>query len=79
MDAVVGVLALDDAVCAIVMVLPEIKPDTVQSVSDIVLGLPEGTRFYVTFPLRFSDKVTHDVVIENLRAQGFLREFFVCP
>jgi excinuclease ABC subunit A len=51
----------------------EIKPDTVSSVVDTVLGLPAGIRFYVTFPLRLSDKVTHDVVIENLRAQGFLR------
>jgi len=51
----------------------EIKPDTVQSVTDAVLSLPEGTRFYVTFPLKLSSKVTHDVVIENLRAQGFLR------
>jgi excinuclease ABC subunit A len=38
-----------------------------------VLALPAGIRFYVTFPLRLSNKVTHDVVIENLRAQGFLR------
>ncbi len=30
-------------------------------------------RFYATFPLRLSSKVTHDVAIENLRAQGFLR------
>jgi len=51
----------------------EIKPDTVSSVVDTVLGLPAGIRFYVTFPLRLSNKVTHDVVIENLRAQGFLR------
>ena len=51
----------------------EIKPDTVQSVTDTVLALPGGVRFYVTFPLRLSSKVTHDVVIENLRAQGFLR------
>jgi excinuclease ABC subunit A len=51
----------------------EIKPDTVQSVTDAVLALPGGGRFYVTFPLRLSSKVTHDVVIENLRAQGFLR------
>jgi len=51
----------------------EIKPDTVQTVTDSVLALPEGTRFYITFPLRLSDKVTHEVVIENLRAQGFLR------
>ncbi|HMG95211.1 MAG TPA: excinuclease ABC subunit UvrA, partial [Gemmatimonadaceae bacterium] len=51
----------------------EIKPDTVSSVVDAVLALPSGLRFYVTFPLRLSNKVTHDVVIENLRAQGFLR------
>ena len=51
----------------------ELKPDTVQSVVDALLALPEGTRFAVTFPLRLSSKVTHDVVMENLRAQGFLR------
>ena len=51
----------------------EIKPDTVSSVVDAVLALPSGTRFYVSFPLRLSNKVTHDVVVENLRAQGFLR------
>ncbi|MFL5488765.1 MAG: excinuclease ABC subunit UvrA [Gemmatimonadaceae bacterium] len=51
----------------------EIKPDTVQSVADAVLRVPDGNRFYVTFPLRLSKKVTHDVVVENLRAQGFLR------
>ncbi len=51
----------------------EMKPDTVQSVVDAVMNLPEGTRFYVAFPLRFSDLVTHAVVVENLRAQGFLR------
>src|SRR2546430_8980755 len=26
----------------------ELRPDTVQSVTDVVLALPEGTRFYVT-------------------------------
>ncbi|HEX2721349.1 MAG TPA: hypothetical protein VHM24_00425, partial [Gemmatimonadaceae bacterium] len=51
----------------------EMKPDTVQSVADTVLRLAPGTRFYVAFPLRLSDKVTHKVVVENLRAQGFLR------
>jgi len=51
----------------------ELKPDTVQSVVDAILALPEGTRFAVAFPLRLSSKVTHDVVVENLRAQGFLR------
>src|ERR1700745_2905841 len=51
----------------------EMKPDTVQSVSDAVLALPAGTRFYATFPLHLSDEVTHEVVVENLRAQGFVR------
>jgi len=51
----------------------ELKPDTVQSVVDSVMALPEGTRFSVAFPLRLSSKVTHDVVVENLRAQGFVR------
>src|SRR5215210_6106904 len=51
----------------------ELKPDTVQSVTDAVLALPAGTRFYVAFPLRRSDEVTHDIVVENLRAQGFVR------
>ena len=51
----------------------ELKPDTVQSVVDSVLSLPQGTRFAVAFPLQLSSKVTHAVVMENLRAQGFLR------
>ena len=51
----------------------ELRPDTVASVTDSVRSLPLGTRFAVTFPLRLSSEVTHDVVVENLRAQGFLR------
>ena len=51
----------------------ELKPDTVQSVVDATLALPPGTRFAVTFPLHLSSKVTHSVVMENLRAQGFVR------
>ena len=51
----------------------EMRPDTVQSVTDTVLALPAGTRFYVTFPLVLSPEVTHEVVVENLRAQGFVR------
>src|SRR6185436_15279987 len=51
----------------------EMRPDTVQSASDVVLALPEGTRFYATFPLVLSEEVTHEVVVENLRAQGFVR------
>ena len=51
----------------------EMRPDTVQSATDTILSLPVGTRFYVTFPLVLSPEVTHDVVVENLRAQGFVR------
>src|SRR5690349_23732954 len=51
----------------------EMRPDTVQSVTDTVMALPAGTRFSVAFPLRMSDEVTHEVVVENLRAAGFLR------
>jgi excinuclease ABC subunit A len=51
----------------------EMKPDTVQSVSDAVLALPTGTRFYVTYPQVLSPEVTNEVVVENLRAQGFVR------
>jgi excinuclease ABC subunit A len=54
----------------------EMKPDTVQSVTDTIVSLPAGTRFAVAFPLKLSAKVTHDVVVENLRAQGFLRVAF---
>jgi excinuclease ABC subunit A len=51
----------------------ELRPDTVQSVTDTVQALPEGTRFMVAFPLRSSARVRSAVVVENLRAQGFLR------
>ncbi|MEP6691310.1 MAG: hypothetical protein ABJD07_09145, partial [Gemmatimonadaceae bacterium] len=51
----------------------EMRPDTVQSAADTVMALPDATRFSVAFPLVLSDLVTHDVVVENLRAQGFVR------
>ena len=35
--------------------------------------LPVGTRFHVAFPQHLSEEVTHEVVVENLRAQGFVR------
>src|ERR1051325_3835375 len=50
----------------------ELRPDTVQSVTDRVFELPLGTRILIAFPQALSDEVTHDVVVENLRAQGFL-------
>jgi excinuclease ABC subunit A len=51
----------------------ELRPATVQSVTDALVSLPPTTRFSVAFPLRMSERVTTDVVVENLRAQGFVR------
>ncbi|CAN5650912.1 excinuclease ABC subunit UvrA [soil metagenome] len=51
----------------------EVRPDTVQSATDRVLALPERTRFLVCFPLPLSARVTHPLVVENLRALGYLR------
>jgi excinuclease ABC subunit A len=51
----------------------ELRPDTVQSVTDRLQSLPAGTRFAVAFPLMVSSRVTHAVIVDNLRAQGFLR------
>lgn len=51
----------------------ELRPDTVQSVTDIALALPAGTRFAVACPLIRSAEVTHSVIDENLRARGYVR------
>ena len=51
----------------------ELRPDTVQSVTDAVMALPEGTRFMVACPLIRSSEVTHAVIAENLRARGLVR------
>jgi excinuclease ABC subunit A len=51
----------------------EVRPDTVQSATDAILRLPSGTRVMICFPLPLSAKVTHPLVVENLRALGFMR------
>lgn len=51
----------------------ELRPATVASVRAAIETLPAGTRFVVAAPLIRSDQVTHDVLVENLRARGFLR------
>jgi excinuclease ABC subunit A len=51
----------------------EVRPDTVQSATDAVLALPEGTRVMVAFPLPESALTVHRRVVENLRALGFVR------
>ncbi|MDQ3557062.1 MAG: excinuclease ABC subunit UvrA [Gemmatimonadota bacterium] len=51
----------------------EVRPDTVQSATDVTLGLEPQTRLRVCFPLPRSARVTHALVAENLRALGFVR------
>jgi excinuclease ABC subunit A len=51
----------------------EIKPDTVQTAVDRVRELPRGTRIQIAFPLPLSSEVSDDLIVENLRALGFLR------
>ncbi|HET6229825.1 MAG TPA: hypothetical protein VFE05_07115 [Longimicrobiaceae bacterium] len=51
----------------------EIRPDSVTSATDAVLALPAGTRVMLAFPLPLSARVTHALVVENLRALGFMR------
>ena len=51
----------------------ELRPATVESVTNAILKLPLGTRFAVACPLIRSDEVSHAVIEENLRARGLLR------
>jgi excinuclease ABC subunit A len=51
----------------------EVCPDTVSEAVDRVLQLPEDTRIQVTFPLPRSGQVTHELMVSNLRAMGFMR------
>jgi excinuclease ABC subunit A len=51
----------------------QVKPDTVQSITDEVQKLEAGTRIMVAFPLPRSARISHERVVENLRALGFMR------
>ena len=51
----------------------QVRPDTVQSVSDEVMRLPPDSRIMVAFPLPRSARISHERVVENLRALGFMR------
>src|SRR5688572_31485235 len=50
-----------------------VLPDTVQSTTDRVLELPAGTRLLIAFPLPRSARLSHERVVENLKALGFVR------
>ncbi len=49
-----------------------VRRDTPQSAADAILARG-GTRVQIAFPLPVSARVTHAVVVENLRALGFVR------
>ncbi len=51
----------------------ELRPDTPQSVADRLLALASGTRFSLTFPLHPSAHVSHAMIVDALREQGFVR------
>lgn len=51
----------------------ELRPATVESVVAAVTALPLHTRVIVSAPLVRSDRLTHAVLVENLRARGFVR------
>ncbi|HEV8362991.1 MAG TPA: excinuclease ABC subunit UvrA [Gemmatimonadaceae bacterium] len=51
----------------------ELKPDSVTSTTDALTAFGQDTRFLIGFVLTLSAKVTHAVVVENLREQGFVR------
>jgi excinuclease ABC subunit A len=51
-----------------------VRRDTPQSAAqDAIAALPTGARLQVAFPLPASARVTHEAVVENLRALGFVR------
>ncbi len=53
----------------------ELKPSTVQSVTDAALSLGDNIRFSVACPLIKSDAVSHEIIVENLRSRGFVRVY----
>jgi excinuclease ABC subunit A len=50
-----------------------VRRDTAESAADDVLSAARGARLQVTFPLPPVARLTHDAVVENLRALGFVR------
>jgi len=50
-----------------------VQPDTVQFITDATLDAAAGTRVLITFPLPRSARISHSLIVLNLRALGFLR------
>jgi excinuclease ABC subunit A len=51
----------------------EVRPDSPRTAADAVLTREHGARFAVAYPLRRSSALTNEVILDNLRSQGFLR------
>jgi len=51
----------------------EVRKDTVSSVVDRILQLPEGTKIYVLFPLKTHKDATLSNELENLKSGGYSR------
>ena len=51
----------------------EVRPDTVTRAVDALAALAPGTRLVIAFPLARSGRVSHDALVRNLRAMGFVR------
>jgi excinuclease ABC subunit A len=45
----------------------------VQTTTDKILSLPDGTRVLIAFPLPRSARLSHERVVENLKVLGFVR------
>ncbi|HOX36764.1 MAG TPA: excinuclease ABC subunit UvrA [Candidatus Brocadiia bacterium] len=50
-----------------------VKSDTISEAAASVLGLPEGTRIHVTFPITLSDKLSEAEQADAVRQMGFIR------
>ena len=51
----------------------ELRPDSAESATNDVLAQAAGARAHITFPLRRSSKLTHQEIVDGLRAQAFVR------
>lgn len=50
-----------------------VRKDTVATVTEQILALPDGTRIYVLFPLHAHEKRTLKEELDNLKSQGYSR------
>jgi excinuclease ABC subunit A len=51
----------------------ELRPDSAESAAQRLMADHDGARAHVAFPLKRSEKLRHDELVDGLRAQGFVR------